>query len=61
MRRWLVTSDLCKPRPSALFSLCPSVFSVLKALEFFRDTHNVESFTTENTEKTSRRIDHFAN
>ena len=45
-----------------VFSL-PSVFSVLKAFEFLRDAHTVESFNTENTEgadKTLRLDDRLA-
>jgi len=37
-----------------LVFFAPSVFSVLKALEFFRDSHTVQSFNTENTEGTEK-------
>ena len=43
--------------PSRVLGLSvPSVFSVLKAFEFLRDSHAVKSFNTENTEGTEKRI-----
>jgi hypothetical protein len=33
----------------------PSVFSVLNAFEFLRDSHAIKSFNTEDTEKNRRR------
>jgi hypothetical protein len=49
-----VTSDWCKPQAFSFFISVPSVFSVLKAFEFLRDSHTVKSFNTEATEGTEK-------